>query len=100
MLLETFWSLDRWGRTMGELVLEIEEFAFFAVGFFQIRGWFVLNSLEFDCLLASGSVEDLKRELQLLRSDLSELSRKENKIVVKQKAIVEALARRQEACLK
>ena len=22
-----FWSLDRWGRTMGELVLEIEEFA-------------------------------------------------------------------------
>ena len=23
-----FWSLDRWGRTMGELVLEIEEFAF------------------------------------------------------------------------
>lgn len=32
-----FWSLDRWGRSMGELVLEIEEFSKKDIVFFSLK---------------------------------------------------------------
>lgn len=32
-----FWTLDRWGRTMGELVLEMEEFADLGITMFSMK---------------------------------------------------------------
>lgn len=32
-----FWSLDRWGRSMGELVLELEEFSRSGVSLFSMK---------------------------------------------------------------
>lgn len=32
-----FWSLDRWGRTMGELVLELEEFSKANISMFSMK---------------------------------------------------------------
>lgn len=60
----------------------------------------MLNQFEFDALTANGSVEELKRELALLREARKVLGREDNRLVSRQTLVVEALADRQEAELK
>lgn len=63
-----------------------------------------MNQTEFECLVSSGTVGELKNALAFLRSEHNALSRdflrKEKALVDRQKRIVEALARRQEEALK
>ena len=55
-----------------------------------------MNSVVFDALVCNGSREELKAELAVLREARRLLQREDDRLVARQKLIVEALARRQE----
>jgi hypothetical protein len=58
-----------------------------------------LKGFAFDALIASGSIEDLKVELLELRKEYAPLFDRIHALERKQKAIVEAIAKRNEASL-